>query len=246
MNNKPIPLETVVCKLPTEIRVLVLAPHPDDFDAIGVTLRYLHKKGNPIFAAVLSGSASGVLDSFVGPDPEEKCRVREQEQRAGLKFFGLPMENLTFLRLPEDKGGDPVEDDSNETTIRRQIELIAPGIVLLPHGNDTNKGHQRVFAMFQRIAAAMNAPLQAFYIRDPKTTQIRTDVYTAFGEEEAQWKRTLLLHHASQEHRNRKLRSAGFDDRLLNVNHEIARDLNIEQPYAEAFEREVFSVESSW
>ena len=45
-------------------RVLVLAPHPDDFDAIGVTLQYLHKQGNPIYLAVLSGSASGVLDSF--------------------------------------------------------------------------------------------------------------------------------------------------------------------------------------
>jgi len=32
-------------------RVLVLAPHPDDFDAIGVTLRFLHKRGNSIFVA---------------------------------------------------------------------------------------------------------------------------------------------------------------------------------------------------
>lgn len=66
------------------------------------------------------------------------------------------------------------------------------------------------------------------------------EFWTAFDEEKAQWKRTLLLHHRSQEHRNRELRGAGFDDRLLNVNRAIAMDLDLNQPYAEAFETETF------
>jgi len=221
-------------------RVLVLAPHPDDFDAIGVTLRILHTMGCPIFVAVLSGSASGVLDSFAGADSAAKIKTREKEQRKSVEFFGLPQENLSFLRLPEDADGDPVENEASETTIRELATLISPDVVFLPHGNDTNRGHQRNFTMFRRTAFALSRPLQAFYIRDPKTTQIHTNVYTAFGEEEAQWKRKLLLHHDSQEHRNRELRGAGFDDRLINVNRSIASDLKIDQPYAEAFELESF------
>ncbi len=223
------------------LRVLVLAPHPDDFDAIAVTLRYLHDQGNPIFVAVVSGSHSGVLDDFVGPDPETKREVREQEQRNSATFFGLPPENLAFLRLPEDDNGDPIEDDAAETAIRRHVDSVAPDLVFLPHGNDTNVGHQRTCTMFQRIAADISKPLTAYYIHDPKTRQICTDTYMAFGEEKAKWKGELLLHHESQHHRNLKLRGHGFDDRILKVNRAIAADLELAEPYAEAFETEHFN-----
>ena len=228
-------------RLSSALRVLVLAPHPDDFDAIAVTLRYLHSQGNPIFVAVVSGSYSGVLDSFVGPTPEAKRKAREQEQRNSAEFFGLPPENLVFLRLPEDGNGDPIEDDSNETAIRRHMNSVDPDLVFLPHGNDTNVGHQRTCAMFQRIAADASKPLMAYYIHDPKTRKINTDLYMGFGEEEAQWKGEVLLHHESQHHRNLELRGHGFDERILSVNRAIARELELSEPYAEAFETELFS-----
>ncbi len=34
------------------LRILVLAPHPDDFDAIGVSMRNFWKNGNPLYLAV--------------------------------------------------------------------------------------------------------------------------------------------------------------------------------------------------
>jgi LmbE family N-acetylglucosaminyl deacetylase len=233
--------ETLTGLIASTDRVLVLAPHPDDFDAIGVTLRYLHTRGNPIFVAVVSGSMSGVLDDFCGSDPEKKRLVREKEQRDSVQFFGLPDSQLAFLRLPEDSTGDPLEDEHSETVIRQHIAEVRPDIVFLPHGNDTNVGHRRVYAIFRRIAVSSDCRLTAYYVRDPKTKKLRTDLYMGFDEDSADWKRRLLLHHRSQQDRNLKLRNHGFDDRILNVNSDIARDLAVSEPYAEAFEIEEFA-----
>ncbi|MEI6166629.1 MAG: PIG-L family deacetylase [bacterium] len=215
---------------PSMLRLFVLAPHPDDFDAIGVTLRFFHQRGCAIQVAVVSGSASGVLDEFwAGHDA--KVSAREQEQRASIRFFGLPDDHLVFLRLPEDATGDPVESPENEAVIRQALLSARPDIVFLPHGADTNVGHQRVYAMFRRAAPGTTG----FYIRDPKTVTFKTDLLMPFNEEDAEWKRKLLLHHQSQEHRNRILRGYGFDDRILDVNRRIAMEQACEEPYAEAF-----------
>ncbi len=46
--------------------------------------------------AVVGSGISGVEDSFCSPPtPAAKARVREEEQRASCKFFGLPEANLT-------------------------------------------------------------------------------------------------------------------------------------------------------
>jgi len=39
VSNDPVPLQGFV--IPRALRVLVLAPHPDDLDAIGVIARFL-------------------------------------------------------------------------------------------------------------------------------------------------------------------------------------------------------------
>lgn len=113
-SNNPIPFQSL--GLPEPLRVLVLAPHPDDSDAIGVTLRFLWENGNPLFVAVVTSGASGVEDTFCSPPTvEARARLREQEQRASCQFFGLPRAHLAFLRLEEDESGHPVEDEaSNE------------------------------------------------------------------------------------------------------------------------------------
>ena len=43
------------------LRVAITAPHPDDFDAIAVTMRMLHRNGNTIDLAVLTSGMSGVV-----------------------------------------------------------------------------------------------------------------------------------------------------------------------------------------
>ena len=66
--------------------LLALAPHPDDFDAIGATMRFFKENGNPIHVAVATSGASGVEDTFcTPPTPETKKAVREKEQRASCR-----------------------------------------------------------------------------------------------------------------------------------------------------------------
>ncbi|MCX7886613.1 MAG: PIG-L family deacetylase [Verrucomicrobiae bacterium] len=213
-------------KWPFNQRILVLSPHPDDFDAVAVTMRFFHQRGDLIYVAVLSGSAGGVLDSFC--PAVNKVAVREQEQRASIRFFGLPEQSLTFLRLPEDAEGHLIE---NPDAVRREIEVFQPTLVVLPHYNDTNAGHRRAYAMFRKVSA-----VPALLFQDPKTTEFRCDLYMPFDDATADWKRKLLLHHRSQDHRNRTLRGHGFDDRILNVNRSAAAKIGCHAPYAEAFQ----------
>jgi LmbE family N-acetylglucosaminyl deacetylase len=225
--------------IPPELNIAVLAPHPDDFDAAGVTLRMFQRNGNRISLAVIASGASGVEDGFCSPPSiEEKARVRENEQRASCRFFGLPPGQLAFLRLAEDDTGQLADRLENSQAIRRYLLDSAPHLVFLPHGNDTNRDHRLVWSLSRRAASGLGLGVTAFLIRDPKTVAMRVDAYTAFGEEEAGWKARLLLFHRSQQQRNLNTRKKGFDDRILDVNRQAAKELGIPAPYAEAFELE--------
>ena len=238
----PRPTTILAMQWPAELRLFVLAPHPDDFDAIGITLRFFHRNGNPIHLAVVSGSASGVLDEFCSPpDNATKAVLREQEQRDSLRFFGLGEECAAFLRLKEDGTGAPFDDAENEAAIRHELLAYQPQIVFLPHGADSNVGHRRVYAMFLRAVQSLDEPCAAFLIRDPKTLNFRADLYMPFDEEAARWKRQLLLYHRSQEHRNRRQRGHGFDNRILEVNRQIAKELPCGALFAEVFQVEFVS-----
>jgi len=232
---RPVPLSA--CDIPRDMRLLVLSPHPDDFDEIGVTLRLFRDNGNPIHVAVLSSGASGVENSFCSPPTAEtKTAVREQEQRSSCRFFGLREAHLDFLRLSEDQDGHILKDHENFEKIRHCVSAIRPSIVLLPHGNDTNADHRRTYTMFRRVASEAEGSLTAFLNRDPKTIRMRYDLYTAFGPAEAEWKATLLRFHTSQQQRNINTRGIGFDERILEVNRRIARECPGESEFAEAFE----------
>jgi hypothetical protein len=52
----------------------------------------------------------------------------------------------------------------------------------------------------------------------------------------AGWKARLLRFHQSQQQRNLNTRNKGFDDRILGVNSQAAKELGIPAPCAEAFE----------
>jgi LmbE family N-acetylglucosaminyl deacetylase len=225
-------------KVPSVSKVLVLAPHPDDFDAICITMRHLKDNGNEIHVAVISGASSGVQDSFCLNHPgQTKTEIREEEQRESCRFFGLPDERLEFLRLGEDKNGDPEDSMSNTDMIRKHIKKIRPDLVFMPHYNDSNQGHRRSFAMFERVAKELDRPVTAFLNMDPKTIQMKADIFTLFDAESAIWKSELLRRHASQHLRNLNTRNCGFDERILRENRKIAeRFLNRSDAYAEAFE----------
>ncbi len=233
--DKPWPFRSL--EIDPRANVLVLAPHPDDFDAIGVTMKRLRDQGNPIFVAVISSGHSGVEDAFCSPStPGEKTRVRQEEQRASCRFFNLPPAHLTFLTLDEDEKSHPLDTPANVETVRAHFRRIAPDLVFLPHGNDTNATHQLTYTFFQCIASEAQQALTAFFIRDPKTIDMQNDVLTCFEEDEAAWKGQLLRCHQSQHARNLNTRQHGFDERILRVNRQIAALAPPGVMYAEAFE----------
>ena len=226
--------------IPPDLRVLVLGPHPDDFDAIGITLRVFKENGNAIDVGVVR-TGSGVDDTYCPHATfSEKVRIREEEQRMSCRFFGLPDACLTFLDLEEDNDAHLTETQKNRDRLGTFILAKRPDIVFLPHGNDTNSGHRRVYSMFRQTALQSGYPLVAFLNRDPKTIDMHPDLYTAFGKEDARWKAKLLRFHDSQQQRNLNSRGCGFDDRILGVNRRIAQELSLNAEYAEAFELEFY------
>jgi LmbE family N-acetylglucosaminyl deacetylase len=222
---------------PRQMRILVLAPHPDDFDAIAITLRFFHERGDLIRLCVLSSSASGVEDSFAGqPSASVKAAIRESEQQASCRVFGLTDEALVFLRLPENEAGDPRDDVANYATVRNHVRALVPELLFLPHGNDPNPGHRLAFQMLRRLAAESDFPFVAFLNRDPKTLHMRSDLYSFFGEEGARWKAALLRCHRSQQQRNLNTRGCGLDERILRANRQAAAEIVRKDGYAEVFE----------
>jgi LmbE family N-acetylglucosaminyl deacetylase len=218
---------------PARLRVLVLAPHPDDFDAIGASLRHLQAQGHTLELAVLTSGASGVDDGFEGAsDDAAKAKLREAEQRAACAFFGLPPERLHFLRLWE-SGADAAADQAR---LAAWMAARAADLLFLPHGNDSNRTHQRTWQAVRAIAAEQGSQAWACLNQDAKTLQMRVDLFFAFDEEEAAWKASLLRFHRSQQERNLRTRGAGFDARVLELNRRAAAGLPTKLPYAEAFE----------
>ena len=237
--NRPAPIDSI--GFSPSLRLLVLAPHPDDFDAIAITLRYLQARGNEIHLAVLSGGSKGVQDSYAKPPTwEQKARLREKEQLGSCNFFGLSPARLRFLRLPEAEDGELAQDTANEVRVRKQLIETAPDVLFLPYGDDNNTGHRRTYDMARAAARCLGRPLLALYNKDAKTLSFRTDLYLGFDETQADWKGTLLRFHDTQQARNIEIRGHGFDDRILSFNRKLARQLGLEAPYAEAFQVELF------
>ncbi len=216
-------------------RCLVLAPHPDDFDIVAVTLRWLEKAGAELFLEVLTSGASGVEDCFAG-SWEEKTVAREAEQLEGCRVFGLPEERVRFHRLVEDEEGHMIGDEGNEARVCGILDRVAADAVVLPHGTDSNADHRRTFRMFDRWARRQDARTLAMLVRDPKTLGMRLDLITPFGDQDAEWKAEMLRCHASQHERNLRTRGHGLDDRILQVNREIAVEAGLDEPFAEGFE----------
>ena len=237
--DNPLSLKSI--KYSKIVPVLALAPHPDDFDAIGVTMRFFHKRGFPLNLLVATSGASGVEDSFCSlPTRQAKGRLREQEQKDSCQFFGLPDSDLTFLRLEEDEEGHPEDNRTNNEILQELFMKIRPAMVFLPHWKDTNLGHQRIYAMFRHVAVESGFPLVAFLNRDPKTLRMRCDVFLEYGQETAEWKGKLLRFHKSQHQRNLNLRNHGIDERILQIDRQNADLCSLGEAYAEVFELEFF------
>lgn len=221
---------------PAGLKVLVLAPHPDDFDAIGVTLKFLEEQGQDIYAAVCV-TGSGIDEAYgAGMSLEDKRQLRIKEQSESARFFGLREDHLLFLHVNNEADDQLADDNQNRQTLTDLINRIKPDLIFSPHGNDTNRAHRTMFLMVSEIASKTAWPLALMLNRDAKTLDMRTDFFLAFDDKQAAWKGRLLRFHDSQHQRNLKTRGYGFDERVLRLNQEIAKELKLSQPYAAAYE----------
>ncbi len=234
----------------------MLGPHPDDPESVAVTCRLLMQSGCEIWYAIANLSPSGVEDEYAQRRrnrgsislQEIKGKIRQKEQTQSAEMVGLIPERLAFLGIEEDKKLDSPE---NLARIRDYLESLEPDIVMMPIGKDPNRTHAWVYQAFQKCAKELapktEKPIVALYNEDPKTIGIRKDLFVLFGEEWADWKRTLLKTHDSQQERNIHSRGIGFDERILRVNHsnwrhlvETSTPVGSSAKYAEVFEIELF------
>ena len=225
---------------PGSLKVLVLAPHPDDFDAIGVTMKYLQESGHDLHVAVCV-TGSGIDEEHgakMSLKDRQDCRIREQQD--SLRFFGLPKERLRFLHLNNAPDDQLAEDEENRQALAAIVHEVRPDLLFSPHGNDTNRAHRAMYALVCRIAQDVAWPVALLLNRDAKTVDMRTDFYLDFDEDAAQWKSYLLRFHDSQQQRNLKVRGYGFDERVLRLNRAIAKELQTKLPYAAAYEVRLF------
>lgn len=195
-------------------RWLVLAPHPDDFDVVAVTLRHLADAGARLTLEVLSGGASGVEDGFAA-GWEAKTTAREEEQRESCALFGAPWVEPRFHRLPEDDEGFIADVPKNQARVHEILDFHLPDGVILPHGHDSNADHRRTFRWFKSWCDSRPSPPLALLVRDPKNLGMRVDLITPYDPATAGWKGTLLRCHRSQHARNLRTRGIGFDERIL-------------------------------
>lgn len=243
-------------RMPACGRVLVLSPHPDDPESVSITSRLLKQSGCDIWYAIVSMSPSGVEDAYIQGNnlsdlialQKKKSEIRRKEQTQSATMFELAPDRLTFLDIKEEKG---LDSQKNLYRVRDHLESVAPDIVTLPIGKDSNQAHQWVYQVFRKCVKDLifkfKKPLIALYSEDPKTIEIRKDLFVLFSEETANWKRGLLRIHDSQQQRNIHRRGMGFDERILRMNHLSWEQLvnngaaaSSSANYAEVFEIELF------
>lgn len=227
---------------PRQGKLLVAAPHPDDFDAIAVTLRFFQQQGYMIQLLVISGGSKGVEDQFLhSSDWQLKAQAREKEQRQSTAMFGLSDQQVSFLRLAEAADGELDDSAENLDLLRTAVLAQQADILFLPYGEDTNTAHQRNFQMIKQISADLSHPTLALYNKDAKTTRFSPQLCTGFSAAEAEWKAQLLRCHESQQARNLNIRGYGFDQRVLGFNRQCAEELGLQQEYAEVFQWEILA-----
>ena len=227
--------------IPPNLSVWVFAPHPDDFDAVSITLKKFFNADCRIYLTVASSGATRVEDSFCSPPfIQEKSLVREREQTLSCAYFGLPSRRIHFFRLSEDKNGEIIDNTDNFVKVMNFFLRTEPDVVVMPHGNDENPDHALMYTFLTRLGGVATKSFIALLNRDPRTIKMREDIYTYFNETEAADKGTLLRFHQSQQQRNLNTRGIGFDRRILNMNREIAAQHPGRDKYAESFEVEIF------
>jgi LmbE family N-acetylglucosaminyl deacetylase len=120
---------------PGGLRVLIVAPHPDD-EAMGCAgTALLHvRSGDRVFAAI----ATDGRRSRVGADPSEVSDLRRREADAAAIL--MRAERFAWIGLPEGEWRVP----QLQSALRTQIEEILPHVIYAPSRIDFHPEHFQV------------------------------------------------------------------------------------------------------
>lgn len=163
-------------KISANDRLFILAPHPDDESLAG---------GGLIQRAHAAGAAVRVVFATDGDDNpwpqrfvERRLLVRATDRRrwgrrrrgealtalaqlglppSAVRFLGWPDQGLTQLLLSADEGA--------LRTLRRELELWRPNLLVVPSGTDTHPDHSALFVLSQLALARVDeTPRQLRYL----------------------------------------------------------------------------------
>jgi LmbE family N-acetylglucosaminyl deacetylase len=247
-------------------KVLTLGPHPDDAEAMCVTLRTFAEAGCEVHYIITALSPRGVTDEFalsfaeregLKVPPEDlaqyKRELRRSEQIESAKAAGFVGREPDFPSLDEDSEGRLLDTEKNVGAIAACLAAESPDVVLMPVGNDTNSDHALTWKWFRRVApelvASTGKPVLGLYIRDPKTTAIKEHLAVPFDKDIARWKAGILTIHRTQHERNLASRGYGMDGRILErvnrpawerLKKSLAPEFSSKYSYAEVFQVELF------
>lgn len=120
------------------MKILVIAPHPDDevLGCGGTIIKY-KKRGDEIYLCL-------VTKMYVTPEwSKEYIKKREKQAQIAIKKLGV--KKTLFLNLPIVKL-DTVPQKKINDLLSKIVTKVNPDIVFIPHQGDVNIDHRLVFA----------------------------------------------------------------------------------------------------
>jgi len=118
------------------MKILILAPHPDDETiGMGATISKLKKDGHSIYLCVISdGSSKKSRD-------KKKTRIRENDCKKVGKFLGIT--KVIFLGFPDTRLMEIAQVEIN-SSIEDVIKKTNPDVLFIPPDNDLHTDHSKV------------------------------------------------------------------------------------------------------
>ncbi len=118
------------------MKVLVIAPHPDDeVLGCGGTIANHSKNGDEVHLCV-------VTRAYPPEWTEEVIGIKRQEVNEASGILGI--KETSFLDLPTVKL-DTLPQKELNNAIARVVDAVNPDVVYLPHKGDLNRDHRLVF-----------------------------------------------------------------------------------------------------
>jgi LmbE family N-acetylglucosaminyl deacetylase len=218
------------------LRILVIAPHPDD-DILGC--------GGSIAQHIRKGDCVTIVYMTSGEAMENAPRsaahnlktLREQEARAAANVLGVT--NLIFLCYPDGQLPQPKNPELNAKIVIQLIEKLRehkPDILYIPHKYDKHADHRITNELvLQAIAQTKQAPHEAWLAA---LTILCYEIWTPLQNANRHvdishlidLKLTALRKHASQ------LNKRAYDDAILGLNRYRGVMMGKGARYAESFE----------